>query len=110
MEVQGSVKADVHESESVSCSTMSDSLQPSASVLCPWNSPGNNTGVGRRSLLHGFFQTQRSNRSLLHCRRLLSDFYHQGSPKTDVGNSKTSSLTQLRTLVANLAICRQDIK
>ena len=38
------------ESESVSCSVVSDSLWPyglyPASLLCPWGSPGKNTGVG----------------------------------------------------------------
>ena len=36
-------------------------LQP-ASLHCPWNSPGNNTGVGYHFLLQGIFLTQRSNR------------------------------------------------
>ena len=38
------------------CSVMSDSLQPhglqSARFLCPWDSPGKNTGVGSHFLLH----------------------------------------------------------
>ena len=37
------------QSENVSCSVVSDSLQPHGlkptSLLCPWNSPGKNTGV-----------------------------------------------------------------
>ena len=45
----------------------SDSLQPHG-VYSPWNSPGQNTGVGSRSLLQGIFQTQGLNRGLLHCR------------------------------------------
>ena len=32
-------------------------LQPSR-LLCPWNSPGKNTGVGSHSLLPGIFLTQ----------------------------------------------------
>ena len=40
-------------SSSVSCSVMSDSLQPHglqpAKLLCPWNFPGKNTGMGRHS-------------------------------------------------------------
>ena len=40
----------------------SDSLRPyglsSARILCPWNSPGKNTGVGKHSLLQGIFSTQ----------------------------------------------------
>ena len=44
-----------NESESVSRSVLSDSLQSHgvyrARLLCPWNSPGKNTGVGCHSLL-----------------------------------------------------------
>ena len=48
---------------------MSDSwwphgLQPTR-LLCPWDSPGKNTGVGCHSLLQGIFPTQGSNSSLL---------------------------------------------
>ena len=35
------------------------------SFFCPWDSPGNNIGVGCHSLLQGLFQTQRSNPHLL---------------------------------------------
>ena len=42
------------ESESVSCSAVVDSLRPHelqpARLLCPWSSPGKNTGVGSQSL------------------------------------------------------------
>ena len=54
-----------YERESVSGSVLSDSLQPPARLLCLWNSPGKNTGVGSHSLLHGIFQTQGSNPGLL---------------------------------------------
>ena len=37
----------------------------------PWNSPGQNTGVGSLSLLQGIFPTQGSNPGLLHCRWIL---------------------------------------
>ena len=43
--------------ESESRSVVSDSLRPHG--LCsPWNSPGQNTGVGSLSLLQGIFPTQ----------------------------------------------------
>ena len=46
--------------ESVGRSVLSDSLQPRehklASFFCPWNSPGENTGVGFHSLPQGCFQ------------------------------------------------------
>ena len=49
---------------------MSDSLQPQG--LCsPWNSPGQDTGVGTLSLLQGIFPTQGLNPGLPHCRQNL---------------------------------------
>ena len=63
-----------YESESVSNPAMSDSLQPHGlytRLLCPWNSPGKNTGVGCHSLLQGIFPTQGLNLGLLHCRQFL---------------------------------------
>ena len=47
-------------------------------LLCPWNSPGKNTGVGCHSLLHGIFPTQGSNPGLPHCRKILYHLSHQG--------------------------------
>ena len=56
----------------LSRSVVSDSVIPwtieSARLLCPWNSPGKNTGVGSHSLLQGIFLTQRSKPGLLYCR------------------------------------------
>ena len=56
--------------ESESCSVASDSLWPHR-LYSPWNSPGQNTGVGSYSLLHGIFPTQGSNPGLPHCRWIL---------------------------------------
>ena len=39
-------------------------------LLCPWDPPGKNTGVGRHFLLQGIFPTHRSNPGLPHCRRI----------------------------------------
>ena len=39
-----------------------------------------NTGVGSLSLLQGIFLTQESNWGLLHCRQILHQLSHQGSP------------------------------
>ena len=47
-------------------------------LLCPWNSPGKNTGVGCHSFLQGIFPTQGSNLGLLHCRQILYLLSHQG--------------------------------
>ena len=40
-------------------------------LLCPWNSPGQNTGVGSHSLLQGIFPTQGSNPGLPYCREIV---------------------------------------
>ena len=37
-----------------------------ARLLCPWDSPDKNTGVGCHAILQGIFLTQRSNPGLLH--------------------------------------------
>ena len=39
------------------CSTLCDPMECSLWVLCPWDSPGKNTGVGYHSLLQGIFLT-----------------------------------------------------
>ena len=68
-------KAWMTASESVSRSVKSDSLWPyglqPARLLCPWDSPGKNTGVGCRTLLQGIFPTKGSHWDLLHCRQIL---------------------------------------
>ena len=56
--------------ESESCSVVSDSLQPHR-LYSPWNSPGENSGMGSLSLLQGIFPNQGSNPGLLHCRWIL---------------------------------------
>ena len=59
----------------VSHSVVSDSLRPHglqpARLLCPWNSPGKNTGVGGHFLFQGIFPTQGWNPGLPHCRQIL---------------------------------------
>ena len=65
---------------SESCSVMSNSLQPHG-VYSPWNSPGQNTGVGSLSLFQGIFPTQGSNPGLMHCRWILYQLSHKGSPR-----------------------------
>ena len=59
---------------------VSDSLRPHR-LYSPWNSPGQNTGVGSLSLLQGIFPTQGSNPGLLHYRRILYQLSHKGSPR-----------------------------
>ena len=69
------------ESESESRSVVSDSLRPYG-LYSPWNSPGQNTGVGSLSLLQGIFPTQGLNPGLPHCRWILYQLSHKGSPLT----------------------------
>ena len=52
----------------------------------PWtvqsmDSPDQNTGVGSLSLLQGIFPTQGLNPGHPHCRRILYQLSHQGSPR-----------------------------
>ena len=65
-------------------SVVSDSLRShglwSTRFLCPWNSPGKNTGVGCHFLLQGIFPTQGSILGLPHCRWILHQLSYQGSP------------------------------
>ena len=67
---------------------VSDSLQPHG-LYRPWSSLGQNTGVGSLSLLQGIFPTQRSNPGLPHCRRILYQLSHNGSPKMEKRNKQT---------------------
>ena len=59
-------------SESESCSVMSSSLRHHG-LYSPWNSPGQNTGIGSRSLLQEIFPTQGLNPGLLHCCGVLDE-------------------------------------
>ena len=59
---------------------MSDSLRPHG-LHSPWNSLGQNTGVGSLSLLQGIFPTQGLNPGLPHCRQILYQLSHKGSPR-----------------------------
>ena len=72
--------------ERASRSVMSDSLWPHG-LFSLWNFPGQNTGVGSRSLLQGIFPIQESNWGLLHCRRILYQLSYQGSPSCLTGLS-----------------------
>ena len=48
-------------------------------LLCLWDSPGNNTGMGCLFLLQGIFLTQELNPGLLHYRQILYHLSHQGT-------------------------------
>ena len=68
------------ESESEIRSVMSDSLRTHG-LHSPWNFPGQHTGVDSLSLLQGIFPTQGLNPGLLHCRQILYQLSHKGSPR-----------------------------
>ena len=48
-------------------------------ILCPWDSPGKNTGMGCHFLLQGIFLTQGSNLHLLTSPALASRFFTTGA-------------------------------
>ena len=58
-----------------SCLTLCNPMDRS-----PWNSPGQNTGAGSLSLLQGIFLGI-GNPGFPHCRCILYQLNHQGSPK-----------------------------
>jgi len=59
----------------------SPALQADSLPAEPQRKP-KNTGVGSLSLLQGIFPTQGLNPSLSHCRRILYQLSHKGSPIT----------------------------
>ena len=50
-------------------------------LYSPWNSPGQKSGVGNHSLLQGILPAQASKPGLPHCRWILYQLKHQGSPR-----------------------------
>ena len=82
------------ESESESRSVLFDSFQPHGLyIYSPWNSPGQNTGVGSLSLLHGIFPTQGSKPGLLHSGWILYQLSHKGSPSVVKPLTKNHSMS-----------------
>ena len=69
---------------SVSCSVMPNFLQPHGlqptRLLCPWDFPDKDTGMGCHFLLQRIFLTQGLNLGLLHCRQILYLLSYKGSP------------------------------
>ena len=64
----------------MSCSVVSDSLQPQGLYPARLLYPGKNTRVGRHALLQGIFLTQESNPGLPHCRQILYCLTTRESP------------------------------
>ena len=91
---------------SESQSVVSDSLR-SHGLYSPWNSLGQNTGVGSLSLLQGIFPTQGSIPGLLHCRQILYRLSHQENPNAGLlvhfaGERKEMTLGTKTVLVLSL--------
>ena len=63
-----------------SSSVMSDSLRLHG-LYSPWNSPGQNTGVGRLSFLQGIFPSQGLSSGLPHYRWILYPVSQEGNPR-----------------------------
>ena len=89
----------LHESESVSCLLVSDSLRPHVLKPSRLLSPGKDTGVGSYSLFQGICLTQDLNLGLLHCRKILYHLNHQGGP---LFSQKAKGLTTKLLLGAQL--------
>ena len=76
--------------ESESHSVMSSSLWLQG-LYSPWNSLGQNTGVGSRSLLQGIFPTQGLTPGLPNCRQILYHLSHRGAPPFFFNNKRYNS-------------------
>ena len=73
------------------CLTLGNPADQSTRLLCPYDSPGKNTGVDCHSLLQRIFPSQRSNPGLLHCRQILYHLsYREGLQKP---NSEWNNLS-----------------
>ena len=98
-----------HECSSISNSLWPHGLQPTR-LLCAWNFPGTNTGVGCHFLLQRIFSTQGLNTCLLHLplgRQILYQRCHLGSPRV-IQQIRTGCLFYIRWYVCfniTLPIC-----
>ena len=77
-------------------------------IYSPWNSPGQDTGVGSLSLLQGIFLTQGLNPGLPPCRGILYQLSHKGGlhprsiPLDLYATASLSTRLLMGTLVASL--------
>ena len=75
-------------------------------LLCPWNSPGKNSGVPSQSLLLGIFLTQGLNPGLPHCRHLCH-LSHQGAQSVSTCTSHTHSPSMSPSSVRGCSLMKQ---
>ena len=84
----------------VSCSLRLRGLQP-ARLVCPWDSPGKDTGVGCHFLLHGILPTQELNPGLPHHRQIVYSLsYREAILRGSLLLSVTEHLSPKRTEVS----------
>ena len=84
-----------------------DPINCSPQLVCPWDSPGKNTGVGCYFRLQGIFPTQGSNPRLLQWQADSLPLSHQGSPQTKV--SRPKSYMQVSSLAVVTSLHRKQI-
>ena len=75
-----------------SCPTLRSYGLQFTRLLCPWDSPGKNTGVGWHALLQGIFLTQGSNLDLLHNKWII---YHWATREAHTSAGRQAKLTSL---------------
>ena len=63
-------------------------------LLCPWDSPGNNTGVGCHALLQGIFPTRGLNIRLLHWQTISLPLVPPGLPWWLRGGQESASVLE----------------
>ena len=73
--------------------------------LCPWHSPGENTGVGCRFLLWGVFMTHGLNPLLQHLLHWQGDSLPQGHLRSPKSSVQFSSVTQSCLTLSNPMNC-----
>ena len=79
-------------SHSVVSHSETQGLEPGG-LLCPWDFPGKNTGVGCHFLLQGIFPTQGSNPNLLHWQVDYLPLSHRRSPSAYTLHDFNSTMT-----------------
>ena len=93
---------------------VSNSLQPQgqlpARLLCPWEFPGKNTGVGCHFLVQRTFLTQGLNPSLLLGRWILLPLSHLGSSGSALARNKTLTAPEETLYNLRLSLWIGDFK
>ena len=92
-----------YHSESENRSVTSNSLRPHG-LYNPWNSPGQNTRVGSLSIFQGIFPTQGLNPGLPHCRWILYQLSHKGSPPLKIGKKIFCFFDHITTYLNHLGV------